>query len=111
MTTTEQRPKSSEFPGQKLPYPASQEDMRPAPDTDLSNYKAAGKLDGKTAIITGGDSGIGRAVAIAFAMEKANVAILYNENDGDADKTREMVESKGRKCLVIRGDVREAAAC
>jgi NAD(P)-dependent dehydrogenase (short-subunit alcohol dehydrogenase family) len=85
--------------------------MTPAPDSDLSNYKAAGKLQGKVALITGGDSGIGRAVAIAFAMEEADVAIMYNENDGDADTTRTLVEAKGQRCLVIRADVRDSQAC
>src|SRR5829696_5861088 len=118
------RPKSSEFKGQKLPYPAKQSEMVPQPDSDLSNYKAAGKLENKTAIITGADSGIGRAVAIAFAMEGANVAIVYNVNDNDAETTRKMVEEKGRlndsdsyrngqgrQCLVIKADVRDSKAC
>jgi NAD(P)-dependent dehydrogenase (short-subunit alcohol dehydrogenase family) len=107
----EARPKAEEFKGQKLPYPASQEDMNQAPDSDLSNYRAANKLKDKVAIITGGDSGIGRAVAIAFAMEGADVAILYNHNDSDAEKTKTVVESKGRKCLVIKGDVRDSGSC
>jgi len=108
---TEYRPKSKEIRGQKLPYPASQADMRQQPDSDLSNYKPAGKLAGKVALITGGDSGIGRAVAIAYAMEGADVAIIYNENDADAKKTREMVESKGRRCLPIKCDVRSSKKC
>ncbi|MGB3292253.1 MAG: SDR family oxidoreductase [Phormidesmis sp.] len=113
MTTSQQerRPTPDEIPGQKLPYPASQEDMTPAPDSDLSNYKAAGKLTDKVAIITGGDSGIGRAVAIAYAMEGANVAILYNVNDADAEKTKSMVEDRGGQCLPIKMDVREPEAC
>jgi NAD(P)-dependent dehydrogenase (short-subunit alcohol dehydrogenase family) len=111
MANPEFRPKSSEIPGQKLPYPASQADMHPQPDSDLSNYKPANKLQGKAAIITGADSGIGRAVAIAYAMEGADVTIIYNVNDGDADQTRQMVEATGRRCLVIRSDVRDPKAC
>jgi NAD(P)-dependent dehydrogenase (short-subunit alcohol dehydrogenase family) len=106
-----ERPDSSDIPAQQLPYPASQEDLDPAPQTDLASYRAAEKLAGRVALITGGDSGIGRAVAIAFALEGAAVAIFYNENDGDADTTREMVEARGGRCLVIRGDVRESQTC
>ena len=111
MSNGEQRPKAEDIPAQKLPYPARQSDMTPAPDSDLSNYQAAGKLRGKVALITGADSGIGRAVAIAFAMEGADVAIVYNVNDGDADTTRELVEARGQRCLVIKADVRDMGAC
>jgi len=111
MSQEPQYPKSEDIPGQKLPYPAKQSEMNPPPDSDLSNYSAAGKLTGKIALITGGDSGIGRAVAIAFGMEGAAVAILYNENDEDAETTRRMVEAKGARCLVIKADVRSAEAC
>lgn len=107
----EPRPPASEFRGQKLPYPAKQSDMEQQPDSDLSNYRAAGKLRNKVALITGGDSGIGRAVAVAFAMEGADVAIVYNVNDDDADTTRRMVEEQGRRCLVLKADVRDSALC
>ncbi|MGF1514067.1 MAG: SDR family NAD(P)-dependent oxidoreductase [Elainellaceae cyanobacterium] len=106
---SEPRPTPDQIDAQQLPYPASQEDMDLAPDSDLSNYKAAGKLTGKVAIITGGDSGIGRAVAIAYAVEGANIAILYNVNDEDAEKTKSMVEERGGQCLPIKMDVREKA--
>jgi NAD(P)-dependent dehydrogenase (short-subunit alcohol dehydrogenase family) len=111
MEERKRRPRASEFKGQKLPYPAKQSEMVPEPDSDLSFYKPAGKLKNKTAIITGGDSGIGRAVAIAFAMEGANVAILYNVNDGDAITTKKMAEQYIKNCLVIKADVRDSAAC
>lgn len=107
----EPRPKADEIRGQKLPFPARQSDMDRQPDSDLSNYRPAAKLDGKVALITGADSGIGRAVAIAFAMEGAKVAILYNENDDDARTAQAMVEARGGECLLLRRDVRDGAAC
>lgn len=111
MANKKQRLKSSEIKGQKLPYPAKQSDMIQQPDSDLSEYKPAGKLKDKVAIITGGDSGIGRAVTVAFAMEGADTAIVYNVNDSDAEETKRMVEKKGRKCLLIKADVRDKKAC
>ena len=114
MPNTEQgepRPTPADLTGEQLPYPASQSDMKVAPDSDLSQYKPAQKLAGKVALITGGDSGIGRAVAVAYAKEGADVAILYNEMDDDAHETQGMVEDAGQKCLVIKADVRDRAAC
>ncbi|BAY81973.1 putative oxidoreductase [Calothrix parasitica NIES-267] len=105
------RPTPEDIPGQQLDYPAKQADMIPQPDSDLSNYRAAGKLQGKVALITGGDSGIGRAIAIAYAMEGADVAIIYNQNDEDAEITREAVEKRQQNCLIIKADVRDFAAC
>lgn len=112
MVTKERRPTPDDIPPQQLPYPASQADMTPQPDSDLSNYSPAGKLKGKVAFITGADSGIGRAVAIAYAMEGAEVAIFYNVNDADAEETKKMVKDIGNKdCLVIKGDVRNYEDC
>ena len=106
-----QYPKATEFKGQKQVYPARQSEMDPLPETSLSQYKPAGKLKDKVAIITGADSGIGRAVAIGFSMEGANVAIAYNENDADANETKRLCEQNGTKCLVIKADVRSSEEC
>ena len=103
--------KASDIKGQKLPYPAKQSEMIPLPESSLSNYSPAGKLKGKVAIITGADSGIGRAVAIAFAMEGADSSVVYNVNDDDAQETKRLVEEKGRKCLLIKTDLRSREAC
>ena len=110
---TERRPMATDFKtaAQKLPYPASQADMKLQPDSDLANYRAAGKLQDKVALITGADSGIGRAVAIAFAKEGAHVAVLFNENVKDAEKTKQLVEKEQRKCLLLQLDVRDSEQC
>jgi NAD(P)-dependent dehydrogenase (short-subunit alcohol dehydrogenase family) len=85
--------------------------MDPQPRDRMENYLAAGKLKGKKAIITGGDSGIGRATAIGFAKEGADVAIFYLEEDRDAETTRKLVEAEGQKCVLIRGDISDPEFC
>ncbi len=106
-----QYPTAKDMKVQKQPYPAMQSKMDPVPDTSFSEYKPAGKLKDKVALITGGDSGIGRAVAVAYCMEGAHVAILYNENDGDAKDTQKLCEEAGGKCLLLKKDVRKPDAC
>lgn len=85
--------------------------MTPAPEFDPSYYKGSGKLNGKVAIITGGDSGIGRSVAVLFAREGAKVSIVYLDENTDAQKTRELVEQEGSECLVLPGDVGSEKFC
>lgn len=85
--------------------------MNPAPEYIKDSYKAAGKLLGKVALVTGGDSGIGRAVSVHFAEEGADVAIVYFDEDEDAEFTKSLVEEAGRKCLLIKGDVKDPQFC
>lgn len=107
--TPPQRPTAADMKehAQQLPYPAKQADMKLQPQSSLAAYRAAGKLEGKVALITGADSGIGRAVAVAFAKEGADVAILFNENQQDAAETKRLVELESRKCQVLQLDVRD----
>ena len=105
-------PEADELNSEVQEFPAIQAKMTPEPISDLSNYQAAGKLAGKVALITGGDSGIGRAVAIAYAKEGADVAIIYlAEEEEDAQKTKQMAEQFGTRCLTIATDVRDKAKC
>ena len=99
------------FPEQKQPMPGSEEAMDPKPDYGEDSYKGSGKLKGRKAVITGGDSGIGRAVALAFAREGADVLISYYNEHEDAEKTKKIVEDAGRKALLMAGDIKDAAHC
>jgi len=85
--------------------------MDPKPDYGEKTYKGSGKLAGKAALITGGDSGIGRAVALAFAREGADVLISYLNEEGDAKETARVVEAAGQKCVAVPGDITDKAHC
>lgn len=106
----EEKPKS--FPPQEQSHqPGKEEPMTPQPEYINKDYKAGGKLHGKVALITGGDSGIGRAVAVHFAKEGADVAIVYLDEQTDAEDTRQLVEQEGKRCLLLKGDVSDASFC
>jgi len=97
---------------QSQPHPGIEMDIEPLPQYEAPNYKGSEKLAGKAAIITGGDSGIGRSVAVLYAREGADVAIVYlAEEQPDADETRQAVEREGRRCLLIPGDVTDSKFC
>ena len=85
--------------------------MRPQPRSGINEYQGCGKLRDKVALITGGDSGIGRSVAVLFAKEGANVAIVYRNEHRDAKETRRLVENEGRKCVLIAGDIGDETFC
>ncbi|MDH2247123.1 SDR family oxidoreductase [Pseudomonas sp. GD03855] len=99
------------LPPQEQPEPGKEGLMNPRPEYRGEDYKAAGKLEGKVAIITGGDSGIGRSVAVLYAREGADVAILYLDQHQDAEETRTVVEQYGRRCLTFAGDVADREVC
>ena len=91
--------------------PGTEHTLDPLPMYDAPFYRGSGKLDGKVAIVTGGDSGIGRAVAVLFAREGADVAICHLAEEQDAEVTKKAVETEGRRCLLVKGDVRELDDC
>ena len=99
------------LPAQHLTKPGLERDLDPRPQFLAPTYVGSGKLAGMTALITGGDSGIGRAVAVLFAREGADVAIVYLSEHVDAQETRDHVEAEGQRCLLIPGDVRDPAFC
>jgi NAD(P)-dependent dehydrogenase (short-subunit alcohol dehydrogenase family) len=98
-------------PQQQERQPGLRTKMTPIPESIRKDYRAAGKLEGKVALITGGDSGIGRAVAFAFAAEGADISIVYLNEDQDAEDTRKGVEEYGRRCIAIAGDVGDESFC
>src|SRR3954471_834753 len=91
--------------------PGTTEAMRTKPDHGEDSYRGSGRLAGKTAVITGGDSGIGRAVALAYAREGADVLIAYLSEDGDAAQTAELVEKAGRRVVLVAGDLGDPEHC
>jgi NAD(P)-dependent dehydrogenase (short-subunit alcohol dehydrogenase family) len=99
------------FPDQKQPMPGSSAAMDPQPDYGEDSYEGSGRLADKKAIITGGDSGIGRAVALAYAREGADVLISYYNEDEDARETQRLVEAAGRKAVLMPGDIKDPAHC
>jgi len=99
------------FPEQQQQPPGRTDEMDPRPDHGEESYRGSGKLTGKVALITGADSGIGKAVAIAYAREGADVAISYLEEDDDAEDTATWVREAGRKALLLRGDVSDPQHC
>jgi len=99
------------FPQQAQAVPGSQRKMEPYPDCGEQHYTGSGRLAGKIALITGADSGIGRAVAIAFAREGADVAVAYLNEHEDARETARWVEQAGRQCLLLPGDIAQKAHC
>ena len=98
-------------PQQQTRQPGQESDMRPQPEFVMENYRSANKLHGKVALISGGDSGIGRSVAIGFAKEGANVAIVYLDEHDDASETLRLIEAEGRRGLLIAGDVGNSDFC
>jgi len=105
--TTNEYP--SAVPAQVQPHqPGDQEKMHPEPEIIKASHKGSEKLKGKVAVISGGDSGIGRSVAVLFAREGADIAVLYLEEDQDAEITKQLVEKEGQHCLLLKGDISDA---
>jgi len=102
--------KGGQPPQEQSHQPGRETKMVPRPDFE-PRYPGSSRLEGKTALITGGDSGIGRAVSVLFAREGANIAIVYLEEDEDARKTKSLIEDEGQECLLIKGDIGSAKFC
>ncbi|HSW48042.1 MAG TPA: SDR family oxidoreductase [Candidatus Saccharimonadales bacterium] len=98
-------------PPQEQHPPGTEQKMYPKPVSVNPNYKSSGKFKDKVVLITGGDSGIGKATAVHFAKEGANVGIIYLEVDQDAEETKKMIEQEGRECLLIKGDIGDKEFC
>lgn len=98
-------------PAKQNRQPGIEAQMDPAPEYIKSSYAGSGKLRDKVALITGGDSGIGRAVSVHFAREGADIAIVYLDEEVDAKETQRLIEAEGRQCLLLKGDVKKAAFC
>lgn len=98
-------------PAKQSRQPGIEAKMDPAPEYIKSSYTGSGKLSDKVALVTGGDSGIGRAISVHFAREGADIAIVYLDEDIDAKETKRLVEAEGRSCLLLKGDVKRAAFC
>src|SRR5213079_1740436 len=105
------REKKLQPPQHQRRQPGREHKMRPRPRAEEKTHRGSGKLQDKVAIITGGDSGIGRAVAIAFAKEGAHISVVYLEEQRDASETKRLLEEHGRKCLLIKGDVGQEEFC
>ena len=101
----------SPLPKQHLKKPGLEADLDLQPMYAAPAYKGSDKLEGRVALITGGDSGIGRSVAVLFAREGADIAIAYLDEHGDAQETKEAVEQEGRRCIALSGDVADPAFC
>ena len=99
------------YPKQTQPYPGRESEMQPRPDYGEQSYRGSGRLTGKRALITGGDSGIGRAVALAFAREGADVLISYLNEEDDAQETARVVREAGRTCISVPGDISDESHC
>jgi NAD(P)-dependent dehydrogenase (short-subunit alcohol dehydrogenase family) len=103
--------KSQKPPQKQETQPGKEHEMHPRPESQGRTYKAADKLKGKTAVLTGADSGIGRAAAIAFAKEGADCVIAYLNEHKDAEETKRLIEEAGRKAIIIAGDVGDSSFC
>jgi NAD(P)-dependent dehydrogenase (short-subunit alcohol dehydrogenase family) len=110
------QPAGRKYPEPPLPKqhqrkPGVEQELDPRPQFEAPGYRGSGKLEGKVALITGGDSGIGRAIAVLYAREGADIVIVYLNEDQDAEETRRAVEAEGRRALLIPGDVSSSAFC